>query len=110
MNTSKERRLQRLELSLGVGKVLELPMIFIDSPLYLNEPDSLIIGASLDELTWDRQEGEEIGGFERRVWGYLRKIGRRGFPFLKRDHSGLPEPSESMPAYTSYADVIKKGV
>jgi len=105
---SLERRLRNLEQRFGFGPKLEVPMVFIDSPRYKDEPDDLITGAKMDELTWNRQEGEDLKAFQERVGNDVRKVERRGFLALTRDHTGLPEPSVSMPAYTPYAEVLKR--
>jgi hypothetical protein len=110
MNTTREKRLKNLERCLGLGPKLELPLIFEKFFLYKDEPDELIVSASTGNTVWNRETGESVENFIERIKQDVKKnCGDSPVAILlKKDYSGLPEPSDSMPAYTPYPEVLKR--
>jgi len=112
---TREKRIKKIELSLGSRCAKEPFMFFFDSPMYNREPDSLICGAAGEGLSWERSKDESVKDFEERIkkdlmaTGWPRTDGKFGFMlFLNRDHTGLPPTSHEFPAYTPYSEVLKR--
>ncbi len=107
--TNRDRRLKKIAHALGRDPTPAPHFIAFDSPLYRDEPEALICGATADGQTWDRHEGEAVKSFLQRVQHDLITTHAKKYGcaiWLNRNHAGLPEPCESLPAYTPYPEVM----
>ena len=66
----------------------------------------------MGEFVWKREQGEPVRAFEERI---AQEVRSRPTPhwtqsiiLLEKAHSGLPEPSVDMPAYTPYPEVLRR--
>ena len=110
MSTLREKRLRKIEDCLGMNE-LPVPVFFIDSPRFRDEPDDLIIGASANGgiVNWKRNGNESVEEFLERVRQDIENTDGNLYMFcLERDHSGLPENSNEFPAFTPYSEVINR--